>query len=39
MASIAFLGTGNMGAGMAGCLIKAGHALKVYNRTTEKTGP
>ncbi len=38
MASIAFLGTGNMGAGMAGCLIKAGHALKVYNRTTEKTG-
>ncbi len=38
MASIAFLGTGNMGAGMAGCLIKAGHELKVYNRTQEKTG-
>lgn len=38
MSTIAFLGTGNMGAGMAGCLIKAGHALKVYNRTTEKTG-
>ena len=39
MASIAFLGTGNMGAGMAGCLIKAGHDLTVYNRTTEKTRP
>ena len=39
MASIAFLGTGNMGAGMAGCLIKAGHNLTVYNRTMEKTRP
>ena len=39
MASIAFLGTGNMGAGMAGCLIKAGHDLTVYNRTMEKTFP
>ena len=39
MASIAFLGTGNMGAGMAGCLIKAGHDLTVYNRTMEKTRP
>ena len=39
MASIAFLGTGNMGAGMAGCLIKAGHDLTVYNRTMVKTRP
>lgn len=39
MSSIAFLGTGNMGAGMAGCLIKAGHDLTVYNRTMEKTRP
>ncbi|MAF94554.1 MAG: dehydrogenase [Rhodospirillaceae bacterium] len=38
MSRIAFLGTGNMGAGMAACLIKAGHDLTVYNRTTEKTG-
>ena len=28
-----------MGAGMAGCLIKAGHDLTVYNRTMEKTRP
>jgi len=39
MSSIAFLGTGNMGASMAGCLIKAGHDLTVYNRTMEKTRP
>ena len=37
MNKIAFLGTGNMGAAMAGCLIKAGHDLTVYNRTHEKT--
>jgi len=36
MANIAFIGTGNMGAGMAGCLIDAGHSLRVYNRTAKK---
>ena len=39
MASIAFLGTGNMGAGMAARLLAAGHAVTVYNRTVEKTEP
>jgi len=39
MTNIAFLGTGNMGSGMAKCLIGAGHALTVYNRTAEKTQP
>lgn len=37
MAAVAFLGTGNMGAGMAGRLIAAGHALAVYNRTAART--
>lgn len=39
MAKIAFLGTGVMGAGMASCLVDAGHELSVYNRTVEKTRP
>ena len=39
MASIAFLGTGNMGVGMAARLLGAGHAVTVYNRTAEKTAP
>ena len=39
MAEIAFLGTGNMGAGMAARLLAAGHAVTVYNRTAEKTAP
>lgn len=39
MANIAFLGTGNMGIGMASQLIKAGHLLTVYNRTSSKTDP
>ncbi|MBI2587031.1 MAG: NAD(P)-dependent oxidoreductase [Rhodospirillales bacterium] len=39
MAAVAFLGTGNMGAGMAGRLIAAGHALAVYNRTAARTQP
>jgi len=39
MAKIAFLGTGLMGIGMAGRLLDAGHDLKVYNRTAEKTRP
>jgi 3-hydroxyisobutyrate dehydrogenase len=39
MAKIGFLGTGNMGAGMARCLIAAGHDVTVYNRSHEKTAP
>jgi 3-hydroxyisobutyrate dehydrogenase len=39
MANIAFLGTGVMGAAMAGRLIDAGETLSVYNRTVEKTRP
>lgn len=39
MAKIAFLGTGNMGIGMAGRLLDAGHELTVYNRTREKAEP
>ena len=39
MASIAFLGTGNMGAAMAARLLAAGHAVTVYNRTLAKTAP
>lgn len=37
MANIAFLGTGNMGAPMAGRLIDAGHAVTVWNRGSDKT--
>ncbi len=33
MRRIAFLGLGNMGVGMAGRLVAAGHAVTVYNRT------
>lgn len=33
MATIAFLGLGNMGRGMAGRLIGAGHDIRLYNRT------
>ncbi len=33
---IGFIGTGVMGAGMAGHLVDAGHELKVYNRTRAK---
>jgi 3-hydroxyisobutyrate dehydrogenase len=39
MAKIAFLGTGNMGIGMAGRLLDAGHQLTVYNRTRKKAEP
>jgi len=39
MTKIAFLGTGVMGAAMAGRLIDAGETLSVYNRTVEKTRP
>jgi 3-hydroxyisobutyrate dehydrogenase-like beta-hydroxyacid dehydrogenase len=36
---IGFIGLGNMGSGMAMNLLKVGHDLTVYNRTTEKTTP
>jgi 3-hydroxyisobutyrate dehydrogenase-like beta-hydroxyacid dehydrogenase len=34
---IGFIGLGQMGAGMAANLLKAGHAVAVYNRTASKT--
>lgn len=34
--SLAFIGTGVMGRSMAGHLLKAGHAVHVYNRTASK---
>jgi 3-hydroxyisobutyrate dehydrogenase len=34
--SVAFIGTGVMGRSMAGHLLRAGHALHVYNRTAAK---
>ena len=37
MSKIAFIGTGVMGAAMAGHLMDAGHDLIVYNRTKSKT--
>ncbi len=36
---IGFIGIGNMGEPMAANLLKAGYALKVYNRTPEKVKP
>lgn len=36
---IAFLGTGLMGARMAAHLVRAGHAVTVWNRTASKTAP
>lgn len=36
---VGLIGTGNMGAGMAANLLKAGHTLTVYNRTREKAEP
>jgi 3-hydroxyisobutyrate dehydrogenase len=36
VATIAFLGLGNMGLGMARRLLQAGHDLRVYNRTASK---
>ncbi len=34
---IGFVGTGTMGTPIAGCLIRAGHALSVYDRSPEAT--
>ncbi len=36
MATVAFIGLGNMGVGMAQRLLQAGHDLRVYNRTRSK---
>ncbi len=36
MAKIAFAGLGNMGRGMAGCLLSAGHDVHVWNRTRSR---
>jgi 3-hydroxyisobutyrate dehydrogenase-like beta-hydroxyacid dehydrogenase len=36
---IAFLGLGNMGSGMARCLLRAGHSLRVWNRRSDKMAP
>lgn len=39
MAKAAFIGLGNMGAGMAGCLLRAGHEVALYNRSRAKAEP
>ena len=36
MATVAFIGLGNMGRGMANRLLQAGHELRVYNRSAAK---
>ncbi len=36
MTSVAFIGLGKMGLGMAGRLIAAGHQVRVYNRTVSR---
>jgi 3-hydroxyisobutyrate dehydrogenase-like beta-hydroxyacid dehydrogenase len=36
---IGFIGLGHMGSGMAANLLKAGHVVSVYNRTTAKIEP
>lgn len=37
--SIGFIGMGAMGSGIAANLLRAGHAVRVFNRTSEKTAP
>jgi len=39
MTEIAVLGTGTMGAGMAGSLLRAGHGVRVWNRSPGRTEP
>jgi 3-hydroxyisobutyrate dehydrogenase-like beta-hydroxyacid dehydrogenase len=34
--NVAFIGLGNMGSGMAHCLLRAGHNLRVWNRSADK---
>ena len=36
---VGFIGLGNMGFQMARNLLKAGHAVRVYNRTSSRAGP
>ncbi len=36
---IAFLGLGHMGSGMARCLLRAGHPLRIWNRSADKMAP
>jgi len=36
MPRVAFVGLGNMGQGMAGCLLETGHQLNLYNRTASR---
>src|SRR5215216_6570593 len=36
---VAVLGLGNMGSGMAGRLLAAGHSLTVFNRTPSRAAP
>lgn len=36
MTTVAFIGLGNMGRGMANRLLQAGHELRIYNRTGSK---
>jgi 3-hydroxyisobutyrate dehydrogenase-like beta-hydroxyacid dehydrogenase len=36
---VAFIGLGNMGSGVANCILRAGFDLTVYNRTREKMEP
>lgn len=37
--NVGFIGLGRMGVGMAGNLLKAGHAISVYNRTPGRAEP
>ncbi|MGH9703421.1 MAG: NAD(P)-dependent oxidoreductase [Candidatus Acidiferrales bacterium] len=37
--TIGFIGLGNMGLGIASSLLRAGHKLRVYNRTASKAAP
>jgi 3-hydroxyisobutyrate dehydrogenase-like beta-hydroxyacid dehydrogenase len=39
MTTVALLGTGTMGAGMARTIAKAGHDLRVWNRSRERAEP
>ena len=36
---VGFIGLGNMGSSMAANIVKAGHELRVYNRTMERAMP
>jgi 3-hydroxyisobutyrate dehydrogenase len=39
MATVAFIGLGQMGSGMAASLLAAGHVVQVYNRTAARAKP